>query len=570
MAQYRFHNTLPHSVRLEGAVKCSVETARGRLLFVLVMFCLSFAALAFRLVSLSVDDNDTTSHYIATDAVPFTERADIVDRNGVLLATNLKVNSLYADARIIMDPVEAATQLHRIFPDLSYDSLLKKLSSDKAFIWIKRFLHPNEQKQVNDLGLPGLHFREEEKRVYPHGSLLAHVLGVVGENGHGLAGIEKTFNDTLQSLALEENHPLQLSIDMRVQDILRRELTTVYERHNAKSAAGVVMDVNSGEILAISSLPGFNPNMPTDINASHMFNHATLGLYEMGSTFKTFTMALALEKRVTSMKGMYDATDPIKVGRFTISDHHAKKRWLSVPEVYMYSSNIGTAKIADEIGATAQQDFLKKLGLLDTLELEIPETATPLYPDRWGRISTMTVGYGHGIAVTPVHVASATASLINGGEFHPPTLLKDQHKEPHRVISTRTSEWMRQLLRLVVSEGTGGRAEVDGYFVGGKTGTAEKPGVGRYDRKRMVTSFVGAFPMDNPRYVVLAVMDEPQGIKETYGYATAGFTAAPVVKNVIKHIAPLLGVEPINKEDPHIKDRFDIEYEIKGQKVASF
>ncbi len=555
-------------LHLEGAVKHAVEVGHGRVIFVALIFVLCFVVIAGRLIELSMDRDKAGIRHISMigDTGLKLERAAIYDRNGQLLATNLKTQSLFANCREIMDPVEAAKKLVTVLPELDYDQLLERLSSDKVFVWLKRNLHPSEVLAVNNLGIPGLNFQNDEKRTYPQGDLFSHVLGFVGDDGVGLAGIEKEFDCMLQidsdNRRCAKGQNVTLSVDMRVQDIMYHELMKQYVAHKAKAAAGIVLDVRTGEIISMVSLPDFNGNNPSKIDMDTTFSYATKALYEMGSTFKSFTMAAALDYDKSTMKDKYDASKPIKVSRFTIDDYHGQDRVLTLPEVYMYSSNIGTAKIIEEVGADLQQKFLSKLGLLNEIDLEIPETAIPQYPENWGRISTITVSYGHGISVTPLHVAAAIAALVNGGIYHSPTLIKGKKSEGKRVIKEITSENMRKLMRLVVSnkEGTGKKADVEGYFVGGKTGTADKPDGKRYDGRAVVSSFVAAFPMTDPRYVVMALVDEPKGNKESWGFRTAGWTAAPVVKGVIEQIGPILGVAPVDEDDEAVKKRFEIKF----------
>jgi len=565
------------SIQLDGSVKEALAVSRQRMLFVLVFFCLCFLTIIARLVDLSGVDSKTVRQHIASyDNSLHWKRASIVDRNGILLATNLKTFSLYANAKRILDPKLSSEGLVGLFPELDYDSVYEKLTSGKGFVWIKRNLHPWEQVAVNKLGDPGLMFRVEEKRSYPQGNLLAHILGVVGQDGHGLMGIERSMEHYLQipERAIENPDPLQLTVDIRVQDILHEELTKKMEEHKAIGASGVVLDVHNGEVLAMVSLPDFDPNFPENMESTSAFNRGTLGIYEMGSTFKAFTMAMALDSGKVGFLDRFDATKPVKIGRFRIRDYHGEKREMNLPEIFMYSSNIGTAKIADVVGKEVQQDYLSRLGLLSGLDVELPERGTPLWPEHWGRVHTMTISYGHGIAVTPLHVAAAAAALVNGGEYRQSTLLKGQGGEPTRVISKDTSEKMRRLLRLVVADedGTGGKAAAKGYVVGGKTGTAEKPGTNskRYDKRRLVTSFMGAFPMDNPRYVVLTVMDEPKPTKNSFGYATAGWTAAPVVKNVVTRMAPVLGIAPQDEDSQMLTEKLHIEYKQKEAEIAAY
>jgi len=406
---------------------------------------------------------------------------------------------------------------------------------------------PSEAQRINDLGEPAIHLGREAERLYPNFNLAAHVIGYPDDQGNGKAGVERQFDERLAS-AEGRGTPLQLSIDVRVQQALEHELGALYRDQSAQGAVGIVMDVHSGEVVAMTSLPDFNPNAPGQASDDERYNKASFATYELGSTFKAITIASALEAgTVSSLSKAYDATAPIQMGRFRIRDDHAKNRWLSVPEIFIYSSNIGTARIAVEAGRDVQRDTLRKLGFFAPLDVELPERARPQFPDdaRWGELSTMTISYGHGIAVTPLHLASAYATLVNGGIHRPPTLLKRETPVAgERVFSPETSEQMRKLLRLTVTKGTGGRADAPGYRVGGKTGTAEKNASGRYMRGTNVSTFAAVFPMDAPRYVIIAMIDDPRGSKESAGFRTAGMVVAPAVKRLVQRIGPLLGVQP--------------------------
>tara|TARA_B100001939_G_scaffold200279_1_gene172146 strand:- start:14328 stop:15995 length:1668 start_codon:yes stop_codon:yes gene_type:complete len=537
--------------------------ARTRLIVPLVLFALGFGFLAIRLISIGAfgEMREGASYVAAAPRDYITGRADILDRNGVVLATNLLSPSLAARPRLISEPETVADKIVAILPDLNRVEVLNKLKSSSHHVWIKRKLSPREVWQINSLGEPGLELEQEEKRTYPHGPLAAHVLGYVGVDNQAFAGVERFFNDHLSD-PVRVNEPLVLSLDIRVQHILRQELKAYMDKFSAKGAAGLIMDAQTGEILALSSLPDFDPNDYTGAGRDQMFNKVTQGVYEMGSGFKAFTVAMALESGVVDLEGGYDATEPLKVDRFTIRDDHAKKRWLSVPEIFTYSSNIGTALMARDIGAERQRAFLRKIGMMSEPSIELSGVASPLLPRQWGEVEMMTVSYGHGIAITPLQLASGIAALVNGGRHIPATLLRQGNGDRHRadpsgqsrrlsrVISEKTSRTMRDLMRLAVQYGTGRQADVQGYRVGGKTGTAEKPGKGGYREKDLVSSFVGAFPMNNPQYVVFAMLDEPRGIEETFYYATAGWTAAPLVGSVIEKVGPLLGVMPEKEQDP--------------------
>ena len=543
---------LVESVRLEGVRKLAVETGRNRLVIVAAVFACAFLVLAARLVHLaSLQDEGISTIARAGGGEIGLVRAEIVDRNGALLATDLGTASLYASPRRVLDVREAADSISRVLPGVDRDELIAKLSTSKRFVWVKRHLTPRQQYAVNALGLPGFAFLNEQKRVYPQGNLVAHVVGYTGVDNRGLAGIEKHLDDRLGAAARDggAQPPLRLSLDVRVQHILRSQLAKAMEKHQAIGAAGVVLDASDGQILASVSLPDFDPHRVDAGSTERRFNRATLGVYEMGSTFKIFTVAMALELGTAKLSDGYDASKPIRVAQFMIRDDHAKERWLSVPEIFIYSSNIGAAKMALDVGGERQKEFLTRIGLLNRAPLEITEVGQPISPDPWRKINTMTVAFGHGVAVTPVQMASAVASLVNGGTRVVPTFIARNGTTPHavreRVVSTRTSDAIRRLLRLNVIKGTGRKADVPGYLVGGKTGTAEKVGAQGYRHRALRSSFVGVFPINKPRYVVLVMLDEPKGTEDTFGFATAGWTAAPVAGQVIARAAPILGVEAI-------------------------
>ncbi|NQV47487.1 MAG: penicillin-binding protein 2 [Rhodospirillaceae bacterium] len=553
-------------VRLDGHRKKALETGRNRLLVTGVMFMIAFAAISVRLVDLTIfgPGGDPLVAYAATDRKAIAGRADIVDRNGILLATSLPTASLYADPADVMDAEAAAVQLASVLPELNPTEILVKLKSKARFVWLKRNLTPKQQYAVNRLGIPGLAFRRSEQRVYPNGREAAHILGLTDIDGNGIAGVEKYFASVLR----RGDEALQLSIDLRIQTMLRQELSAAMLEFKAIGAAGVVLDVETGETIALVSLPDFNPNIPETMGGVSGFNRATKGVYEMGSTFKLFTTAMALDSDTVTLEDGYDASEPIRIARYTISDYHGKNRWLSVPEILVYSSNIGTARMAMDMGTQTQQKYLDRFGLLNQAAIELPEVGQPQYPSRWGDISTMTISYGHGISVSPLQLAGATASLVNGGIRRPVSLLKARSMKPtegHRVLTEHTSEMMRGLMRLVVTRGTGSKAAAPGYQVGGKTGTAEKQVGGRYQEKALISSFIGAFPINRPRYVALALLDEPKGNEKTFNYATGGWVAAPVVKRLVARMGPLLGLAPSDTEVPS-----GIDMEGRRPRLASF
>jgi cell division protein FtsI (penicillin-binding protein 3) len=553
----------PSLIRLEGAAKESVEAGRTRIVVAGALFALAFAILAGRLIDLTLlrSGGEPSLARVAGTAgvlrdIPLVDRHPLVDRNGVLLAANLRTASLYADPRRVLDPERAAAQLVRVLPELSRAELVAKLTSGKSFVWLRRNLTPRQQYDVNALGIPGLQFQGEQRRVYPQGALAAHVLGFTDIDNRGIAGIEQSFDDWLRDPA-RAGQKLELALDVRVQHALRDELQRAVARFNAIGAGGLVLDVQTGEVLALVSLPDFDPTAPGDAGADARFNRVTLGVYEMGSTMKTLTTAMALDAGTVRLDGGYDASAPIRISRFTIRDDHAKNRWLSVPEIFMYSSNIGAAKMALDVGPAGQREFLARLGMLRKPAIELPEIGAPLVPRNWKTVETMTIAFGHGLSVSPLQLASAVAAIVNGGMLHPATLIRQQPTQPiagTRIVRPEVSDTMRRLLRLVVDEGTGKKAMVAGYLVGGKTGTSEKVNArGGYNRKALLNTFVAAFPMNAPRYVVLALLDEPKPTKETHGFATAGWTAAPTASRIIARIAPLLGVEPVDEQAAEIR-----------------
>lgn len=533
-------------IRMDGVRKRALDIGRNRLLVTGAVILLAFGSVGARLVGLMTTEGSTLVHAesIKPGTRPVVSRADILDRNGFVVATSLPISSLYADPSKILDASEAADKLVGVLPELDRQVLLEKLRLERQFVWLKRGLTPEEKYEVNRLGIPGLAFRREESRVYPHGPLLAHIVGYTDTDDRGIAGIERQFNDELAGSA----DPLRLSIDIRIQSLMRDELMRAVEEFSGIGGAGIVADIETGEILAMVSLPDFDPNIAGSAGDDSAFNRATKGVYEMGSTFKLLTAAMALDAGVVDITGGYDASDPIRIARFTITDYHPESRWLSVPEIIIHSSNIGSAKMALDVGTERQQEYLRRFGMLTPAEVELPEVGAPLYPRRWREINTMTISFGHGIAVSPLQLVGGISALANGGVLRKPTLLARRAPADvargDRVIKPRTSEIMRGLMRLVVTRGTGRKANAEGYMVGGKTGTADKLGGAGYRDDRRIASFVGAFPIQSPRYVVFAMVDEPKGIKRTFNYATGGWVAAPVVGNVVAAMGPLLGISP--------------------------
>ena len=545
----------PAHIQLDGDMSRALRIGRHRLMITGALFLFGFLVVAVRLIDLTVirDGFEPRFAGVADPArLDRHDRHDIIDRNGMLLATNLPTASVYADPRRMLDIDEAVAKLTALLPGLSRAELAAKLKSKRHFVWIKRNLTPRQIAAVNQLGLPGIAFQREARRVYPQGRLFSHVIGSVNIDSRGTAGVEQSFDDSLTVGRDDPGETLRLSLDVRFQHVLRQELSLGMARYDAAGAAGIILDANNGEVIALVSLPDFDPNAPRDPEDPANFNQVTLGAYEMGSTFKIFTAAMALDSGAVPISGGYDASAPIPMGRFLIRDYKPKKRWLSVPEIFVYSSNIGAAKMAAAVGVERQRAYLERFGLMRPSDIELPEVATPLIPSRWGALATMTIGYGHGIAVSLLQVASATAAIINGGVYFPPTLLPRDGLGGaigRRVVSTRTSDQMRLMMRLNVAEGTGKKAEIPGYRIGGKTGSADKPANGGYRSRALLSSFIAAFPMDAPRYVVAVMFDEPQGTAETYNYATAGWNAAPTTGRIIERIGPMAGIAALDGDD---------------------
>ncbi|KFG91619.1 Peptidoglycan glycosyltransferase [Sphingobium herbicidovorans NBRC 16415] len=535
--------------------------AHNRLMVLLILFMAITMVVILRLAWVGVFAQGADGGDSASGLIP--ARADIVDRNGVPLARTMDAYSIAVrPSRLIGEPAEVARKLHEIFPDESAATFYKKLTG-KGWAYLRRRALPEEVAAVNALGEIGIEFPREKERLYPQRSLAAHVLGFApNAEGVGGMGVEAAFNDRLIDPALRAQ-PFAISIDSRVQGALESELYAQMVAQNAKGAGGVILDANTGEVIAMASIPVFDPNKLQNYagkscSESPLCNQIVQARYELGSTFKPLSIGAAMDRGViTSMAKRYDATAPLAVAGFRIKDDHALGRWINVPEILVHSSNIGTARIADEMGAASMQQLFRNLQFDERAPIELKERAKSLWPYNWGRITTMTVSYGHGIAVTPLHLASAYAALVNGGIWRPATLRKlhaNEVPEGHRVFSAATSARMRQLLRMIVAAGTGRSADAKGFRVGGKTGSAEKPEEGRYNKSSLVTTFASAFPMDNPRYVVLTMMDEPKGNAQTFGLRTAAWTAAPVVKRVIERTGPMLGVLPDERRDVDISD----------------
>jgi cell division protein FtsI (penicillin-binding protein 3) len=529
--------------------------ARARVGFAIVAFAAIYAVIGGRLIMFAVGgDSHGARRTAAQDAIA-TARPDIVDRNGEVLATDVKAPSLFGEPRRIIDKDEAIELLTATLPDLDTGEVRDRLSSKKGFVWLKREITPLQQQEIHRLGIPGIGFLRENKRVYPTGSEVAHLIGLVNIDNQGIAGMEKW----LDSNGLADLHragfatdrlqrPVELSVDLRVEHALRDELLKAKEKYKAKAASGLVSNVKTGEIVAMVSLPDFDPNNPREAHDPDRINRLTTGVYEMGSTFKALTLAMALDSGKAGLGTMFDARGALHYGKFTIHDTHPLGRSITLSEVFTFSSNVGAARIALAQGVEAHKAFLRKMGQLDRLRTELPESASPIVPKRWSELNTITIAFGHGLSVAPLQAVMGINAVMNGGYLIPPTFLKRSEAEARalakKVIKSETSEKMRYLMRLNAEIGTARQGDVKGYYIGGKTGTSEKVVNGRYSKKQVLNSFTAIVPADNPQFQVLVMLDEPKALPETHGFITSGWNAVPTGGKVIARIAPLLGIEP--------------------------
>ncbi len=541
------------AIVFDGARKTTGGRSRNRVVMTMGAFFCIYASIAGRLAYLGTLEPDTGG---GPQSRVTASRPDIVDRNGQVLATDIKTLSLFAEPRRIVDADEIIEKLQTVLPDLEVEQTYHKLKGGAGFVWLKRQLTPRQQSDIMALGLPGIGFRTEKRRFYPGGPTASHILGLTNIDNQGIAGMEKYIDDQgladLQASGLavaKDLQPVKLSIDIRVQHIVRDEISQAMERYHAIAAGAVVLNVKTGEVLAMASVPDFDPNNPVNALDKDHLNRMSAGLYEMGSTFKSFTTGMALDSGKITLKSRFDATRPITIGHQTIKDFHGKHRVLSVPEVFIYSSNIGSAKEADVVGIQGHREFLHRLGVLERMKTELPEVAKPTEPKVWKKVHSITVAFGHGVSTTPLQTAVGCAALMTGMLLPPTFLPRTQGRAfelGKKVVTDYTVESMRYLYTLNATKGSGGsgsRAAVPGYRVGGKTGTAEKVVNGRYSSDKRFNAFVASFPMDNPQYIVLSIIDEPKPEKPGMG-ATAGSNAAPIVANIIRRSASMLGVKP--------------------------
>jgi cell division protein FtsI (penicillin-binding protein 3) len=526
----------------EPKIELSLSAIK-RIRFILILIIISFLTVVFKMISVATSTNDSSTISLKIDKV----RGKIYDRNGSILAVNLPTKSIYVRPDEVFDVENTAKALVEVIDeknDKLYEIFLSKLKSPKPFVWIKRHILPSQQLKIRSLGLQGVYLADDSKRFYPQENDFSHLIGFVDIDQNGISGVEKSFNEVLS-----EGNDIELSLDINIQSIVRNKLSNSILNHEALGGMAVIMDVNNGEIVSLVSLPDFNPNGQklTSNKDEEMFNRATLGLYEMGSTFKILTLAIGLDMGAVKLSDSFNVSQPIKLGKYLIKDYKFHKANLTLPEVLIFSSNRGVGQVGIKIGIEKQQEYLRNIGMLSPIDLEIGERGRPLHvsPKQWNEVYLVTISYGHGIAVTALHTVQAIASVTNGGILYKPTILKQTlQPEGVRVFKEKTSHTMRKLMRRVVEEGYAKKAEVEGYNIGGKTGTAEKVKNGKYVKHNCnLASFFGAFPIDNPQYVIFVAVDEPKPNKLNQGFTTGGWVAAPLAADILREVGYLLGTK---------------------------
>ncbi|MBL8575849.1 MAG: penicillin-binding protein 2 [Mesorhizobium sp.] len=539
------------SIVVEGSRKVTGGKQKNRVVMTMAVFFAIYGAIAGRLVYLANLDPQSSG---PPESRVTASRPDIVDRNGEVLATDIKTASLFAEPRRIVDADEVIEKISTVLPDIDVEQTYKKLKSGAGFVWLKRQLTPRQQAEIFQLGLPGIGFRTEKRRFYPAGATTSYIVGLTNIDNQGISGLEKYIDDQgladLQASGLavaKDLQPVKLSVDLRVQHIVYDEIVNGLEKYRALAAGAVVLDVRTGEVVAMASAPDFDPNNPYNAKDKDRLNRMSAGLYEMGSTIKSFTTAMALDSGKVNLESKFDASRPIVIGGRTIRDFRGKGRVLTVPEVFMFSSNIGSAKEAEVVGVEGHREFLRRLGLLTRMQTELPEVARPTEPKVWKKVHSITAAFGHGFSTTPLQTAVGVAALMNGGYLMSPTFLprtKEQAMASStKVVQDSTVDAMRYLYRINAEKGGGKRGAVPGFRVGGKTGTAEKVVNGRYSSEKNFNAFVAVFPMDDPQYLVLTIIDEPKG-ENSERSLTAGLSAAPISANIVRRAGVLLGVKP--------------------------
>ncbi|WP_095202154.1 peptidoglycan D,D-transpeptidase FtsI family protein [Mesorhizobium carmichaelinearum] len=539
------------SIVVEGARKATGGKGKARIVMTMAVFFGIFSTISGRLVYLGFQTPDLSG---GPQSRITASRPDIVDRNGEVLATDIKTASLFAEPRRIVDADEAIEKLSTVLPEIDYEQTYHKLKSGAGFVWLQRQLTPKQQADIMQLGIPGFGFRTEKRRFYPSGETSSYIVGLTNIDNQGISGMEKYIDEQglsdLQASGLavaKDLKPVKLSIDLRIQHVVRDEIAAGLERYRAIGAGAVVLNVKTGEVVAMASVPDFDPNNPYNAQEKDRLNRMSAGLYEMGSTFKSFTSAMALDSGKATMNSRFDASHPIRVGHQAIHDFHGKNRVLSLPEVFLYSSNIGSAREAELVGIEGHREFLHRLGILERMQTELPEVARPTEPKVWKQVNSFTIAFGHGVSTTPLQAAVGCAALMNGGFLMNPTFLVRTQEEAmataKKVVSEKTVEGMRYLYSLNAEKGSARNARVPGYRVGGKTGTAEKVINGRYSKELNFNTFVAAFPMDDPQYLVFTIADAPHPEKPGMTDVAAS-NAGVMAGNIIRRSAAMLGVKP--------------------------
>ncbi|RWH73752.1 MAG: penicillin-binding protein 2 [Mesorhizobium sp.] len=538
------------SIVVDAARKATGGKARTRIVMTMAVFFTLYSTIAGRLVYLGLQDPDLSD---GPQSRVTASRPDIVDRNGEVLATDIKTASLFAEPRRIVDADEAIEKLSTVLPEIDYEQTYRKLKSGAGFVWLQRQLTPKQQADIMALGVPGLGFRTEKRRFYPSGETSSYIVGLTNIDNQGISGMEKYIDEQglsdLQASGLavaKDLKPVRLSIDLRVQHVVRDEIAAGLERYRAVGAGAVVLNIKTGEVVAMASVPDFDPNNPYNAQDKDRLNRMSAGLYEMGSTFKSFTSAMALDSGKATMNSRFDASHPIRVGHQAIHDFHGKNRVLSLPEVFLYSSNIGSAREAELVGIEGHREFLHRLGILDRMQTELPEVARPTEPKVWKQVNSFTIAFGHGVSTTPLQAAVGCAALMQGYLIEPTFLVRgeqDAMAAAKRVVSDKTVEGMRYLYMLNAEKGSARNARVPGYRVGGKTGTAEKVINGRYSKELNFNTFVAAFPMDDPQFLVFTIADAPHPEKPGMTDVAAA-NAGVIAGNIIRRSAAMLGVKP--------------------------
>lgn len=539
------------SIVVEGARKATGGKGKARIVMTMAVFFGIFSTISGRLVYLGFQSPDMSG---GPQSRVTASRPDIVDRNGEVLATDIKTASLFAEPRRIVDADEAIEKLSTVLPEIDYEQTYHKLKSGAGFVWLQRQLTPKQQSDIMQLGIPGFGFRTEKRRFYPSGETSSYIVGLTNIDNQGISGMEKYIDEQglsdLQASGLavaKDLKPVKLSIDLRVQHVVRDEIAAGLERYRALGAGAVVLNVKTGEVVAMASVPDFDPNNPYNAQEKDRLNRMSAGLYEMGSTFKSFTSAMALDSGKATMTSRFDASHPIRVGHQAIHDFHGKNRVLSLPEVFLYSSNIGSAREAELVGIEGHREFLHRLGILDKMQTELPEVARPTEPRVWKQVNSFTIAFGHGVSTTPLQAAVGCAALMNGGYLMNPTFLVRTQQEAmalaKKVVRDKTVDGMRYLYSLNAEKGSARNARVPGYRVGGKTGTAEKVINGRYSKDLNFNTFVAAFPMDDPQYLVFTIADAPHPEKPGMTDVAAS-NAGVMAGNIIRRSAAMLGVKP--------------------------